>query len=66
MTTQVIVKSPSPNHLDVMVCVADPTTKEVREMHRLREGEEISLFIHSAQGLTISEVAKEPAEAAAE
>jgi hypothetical protein len=65
MTTQVIVKSPSPNHQDVMVCVADPTTKEVREMHRLREGEEISLYIHSNAGLTISEVAKEPAEAPA-
>lgn len=66
MTTQVIVKSPSPNHQDVMVCTADPTTKEVTATHRLREGEEISLYLHSNQGLTISEVAKEPAEAAAE
>lgn len=66
MTTQVIIKSPAPNHQDVMVCTTDPTTKAVLESHRLREGEEISLYIHSAQGLSITEVAKEPAEAAAE
>jgi hypothetical protein len=63
MTTQVIVKSPTPNHQDVLVKTVIPQTGDVMSEQRLREGEEVSLYIHGSQSLAIEEVAKEPAEA---
>jgi hypothetical protein len=66
MTTQVFIRSPSPNHQDLMVCAVNPTTKEVTSTHRLHEGEELGLYLHSNQGLTITEVAKEAIKVAAE
>ncbi|MFZ2982023.1 MAG: hypothetical protein WA085_13405 [Sphingobium sp.] len=65
MTTQVIVKSPSPNHQDVMVRTVTPQTGDVMSEQRLREGEEVSLYVHGSQSLQIAEIAKEPAEAPA-
>lgn len=66
MTTQVIVKSPSPNHQDVMVKKVSPQTGDVMSEKRLREGDEVSLYVHEGMSLQISEIAKEPVEAAAE
>lgn len=65
MTTQVIVKSPKPNHQDVLVKTVNPQTGETWSEQRLREGDEVSLYVHDAMSLQISEVAKEPAEAPA-
>ena len=61
MTTEVIVKSPSPNHQDVLVKTVSQQTCAVMSEQRLREGEEVSLYVHSGQSLQIYEIAKEPA-----
>lgn len=66
MTTQVIVKSPKPNHHDVLVKTVSPQTGDVMSEQRLREGEEVTLYVHGSQSLQITEVSKEPAEVAAE
>lgn len=65
MTTQVIVKSPTPNHQDVLVKAVSPQTGDVMSEKRLREGEEVTLCVHGSQSLQITEVAKETAEAPA-
>lgn len=64
MTTQVTIKSPSPNHLDVLIKAVCPPTGCVMIERRLREGEEATLYLHDGQCLHIYEVAKEQAEKA--
>lgn len=67
MTTRVIIKSPKPNHQDVMVKTVSPQTSDVMSEQRLREGEEVSLYVvHGIQSLLIAEIEKEPAEATSE
>lgn len=58
MTTQVIVKSPKPNHQDVQVQVVDTATGCVHREHALGEGEEASFYVFAGQGLRVFEIPK--------
>jgi hypothetical protein len=58
MTTQVIVKSPKPNHQDVQVDTVTQEEGEVLTSRRLTEGEEASFYVYQGQSLNISEIPK--------
>jgi hypothetical protein len=61
MTTTVTIKHEGPDHHDVLVTVVDLPTKAIRQEIRLKAGDTITNYIHTGQGLTVSEVSKLPA-----
>lgn len=61
MTTQVtITKTDKSNHHDVMVdCVDKDPDGDVRESHRLKDGESVTLCVYDTRELVVREVEKE-------
>jgi hypothetical protein len=59
MTTTVIIKSPNPNHNDLLVKIINPKTQEEYSTKRLTDGEEASLYVYGSQSLVIDEIAKD-------
>lgn len=58
MTTQVIIKSPSPNHLDLLVEEVQDG-RAIAGSTRVREGEEVTLNVYGSRTLRISEIQRE-------
>lgn len=58
MTTTVIIKSPSPNHEDLLVNLIDITTGQPFQGYHLTDGDELTLYVHSGQGFSVQEVPK--------
>jgi len=65
MTNTVIIRSPYPNHQDVLVEICGAMDQDgVRPLQsfiRLKEGEETRQYVHSGSFLGISEIPREPA-----
>lgn len=76
MTTEVTIKMTTPhNNKDIMVDVVDgpynegtdsEESAEVTQSTRVRDGEEIELYVHDTRSLKIREVDKEEPEGQAE
>ncbi len=63
MTTTVVIRSPAPNHQDVLVQLEDVrpdgTTFQVGNARRLKEGGTITEHVHGGRRLVITEIARE-------
>lgn len=58
MTTQVIIKSPKPNHKDVIVMTVRMSDGEIIAEKRLCEDQEVMLYVFDGQILQIAEIEK--------
>lgn len=63
MTTSVVIRSPVPNHLDLMVQLEDVredgTAFRVGNPRRLKEGGTITEHVHARRRIVITEVPRE-------
>ena len=59
MTTTVIIKSPKPNHHDVLVQLIDGHTGRIQGTIRVKEGEETRQYVYDGRELKITEISKE-------